>query len=266
MALLAEEATSVCRLGSPHPDEDAAAASYGEKLPPTMPSMEETGPESQGLSPCEPSPLALVPMKKASAGRFHPARDLKSGISERLQNRLRETIEVSCSSAQEVHPEDSETVMAKENLTDPVPVPNEGSPAETQSVVNDGGPDPEEESNHTALLEGSLVDDAACISTSPFSYAELGEMLKRIPPGSDVAVPSAKMFETAEMLVSGIRGMVQQRDLFSVLLRTADYMKAFVSQCMNGKEELCLRLEQAEASLSVARRASEESAEALKKS
>ena len=29
-------------------------------------------------------------------------------------------------------------------------------------------------------------------------YAELGEMLKWIPPGLDVAVPSAKMFEAAE--------------------------------------------------------------------
>ena len=54
-------------------------------------------------------------------------------------------------------------------------------------------------------------------------------------------------------LVSGIRGMAQQRDLFSDLLRTADYMKAFVSQRINSEEELRLRLEQAEASLSAAR-------------
>ena len=67
-------------------------------------------------------------------------------------------------------------------------------------------------------------------------------------------------------LVSGIHGMAQQRDLFSDLLRTADYMKAFVSQRMNNEEELRLRLERAKASLSVAQRASEESVEALKKS
>ena len=54
-------------------------------------------------------------------------------------------------------------------------------------------------------------------------------------------------------LVSGIRDMAQQRDLFSDLLRTADYMKAFVSQRINSEEELRLRLEQAEASLSAAR-------------
>ena len=51
-------------------------------------------------------------------------------------------------------------------------------------------------------------------------------------------------------LVSGIRGMAQQRDLFSDLLRTANYMKAFVSQSKNSEEELRLRLEQVEASLS----------------
>ena len=60
--------------------------------------------------------------------------------------------------------------------------------------------------------------------------------------------------------------MVQQRDLFSDLLRISDHMKAFVSQRMSGEEELRSRLEQAEASLSAARRASEESAEALKRS
>ena len=60
--------------------------------------------------------------------------------------------------------------------------------------------------------------------------------------------------------------MVQQRDLFSDLLRITDHMKAFVSQRMSGEEELRSRLEQAEANLSAARRASEESVEALKRS
>ena len=47
--------------------------------------------------------------------------------------------------------------------------------------------------------------------------------------------------------------MVQQHDLFSDLLRTADYMKAFASQRRNSEEEVHLRLEQAETSLSAAR-------------
>ena len=60
--------------------------------------------------------------------------------------------------------------------------------------------------------------------------------------------------------------MVQQHDLFIDLLRISDHMKAFVSQRMSGEEELRSRLEQAEAILSAARRASEESVEALKRS
>ena len=44
-------------------------------------------------------------------------------------------------------------------------------------------------------------------------------------------------------LVSGICGMVQQRELFSDLLRIANHMKAFVSYHMDGEEELRLRLE-----------------------
>ena len=60
--------------------------------------------------------------------------------------------------------------------------------------------------------------------------------------------------------------MVQQRDLFSDLLRITDHMKAFVFQRMSDEEELRSRLEQAEANLSAVRRASEESAEALKRS
>ena len=48
------------------------------------------------------------------------------------------------------------------------------------------------------LIRGSPVDDAVCISASSFSYAELEEKLKRILLGSDVAMPSAKMFEVVE--------------------------------------------------------------------
>ena len=89
--------------------------------------------------------------------------------------------------------------MAEENPINLVLVPDEGSPEEIQLAMNDGGPDSREESHHNASSGGSPVDDAACTSASPFSYAKLGEMLKWIPPGSDVVVPSAKMFEAVEM-------------------------------------------------------------------
>ena len=104
-------------------------------------------------------------MKGPAIRRSRPARNLKSGLIGR-QDRFLETIEVSCSSIQEDHPEKSETEMAEENPTAPVLVPDEGSPEETQPAVHDGAPDPEEESHPTASSRGSPVDDAACISAS----------------------------------------------------------------------------------------------------
>ncbi|WKA08564.1 hypothetical protein VitviT2T_026275 [Vitis vinifera] len=92
LALLVEEATSINQLGSPHPNGDAAEASCAAALPPTASPMEEMGAESQSLSPCGPSPLALVPVKGPARRRLRPARDLKSGLIGRLQDRFLETI------------------------------------------------------------------------------------------------------------------------------------------------------------------------------
>ena len=200
LALLAEETTSINQPDSPHPDADAAGASCAATLPPSAPPTEEMGAESQGLPPCKPSPLVLVPVKGPATRRSRPARDLKSGLIGRLQDRFLETIEVSCSSVQEDHREGSETEMAEENPATPVLVPDEGSLGETQPAENDGAPDLEEESLSNASTGGSPVDDAACISASSFNYAELEKKLKWIPSGSDVAMPSAKMFEAVEMV------------------------------------------------------------------
>ena len=46
LALLAEEATSINQLGSPHSDGNAAEASCAAALPPTASPMEEMGAES----------------------------------------------------------------------------------------------------------------------------------------------------------------------------------------------------------------------------
>ena len=47
--------------------------------------------------------------------------------------------------------------------------------------------------------------------------------------------------------------MAQQHDLFTDLLQTTDYMKAFASQRKNSEDQLRLRLAEAEANLSTAR-------------
>ena len=200
LALLAEETTSINQSGSPHPDADAAGASCAAMLPPSAPATEEIGAESQSLPSCELGALALVPVKGPATRRSRPAWDLKSGLIGRLQDRFLETIEVSCSSVQEDHLEGSETEMAEETPAAPVLVSDGGSPGETHPTKNEGAPDPEEELLSNASSGGNPVDDAACISASAFSYAELEEKLKRIPPGLDVVMPSAKLFEAVEMV------------------------------------------------------------------
>ncbi|RVW28799.1 hypothetical protein CK203_108251 [Vitis vinifera] len=126
-------------------------------------------------------------------------------------------------------------------------VPDEVAPGETHPAVNVEAPNPEQESPSVASSGGDLVNDAACTSASPFSYAELEDKLKQIPPGLTTIIPSAKMFEMVETLVSGLHGMAQQHDLFSDLLRTTDYMKAFTSRHRNSEDQLRLRLAEAEA-------------------
>lgn len=74
-------------------------------------------------------------MKKAPARGFQPARDLTSGLIGKLQDRFGDTIEVSCSSAQEVRPEKDETVMAEKSPPGPVPVMEEGLLEETHPEV-----------------------------------------------------------------------------------------------------------------------------------
>ena len=131
LALLAEEATSINQPGSPHPDADAAGASCAATLPPTTPPTEEMGAKSQGLPPCEPNPLAFVPVKGPATRRSRPTRDLKSGLVGQLQDLFLGIIEVNCSSVQDDHPEGSEVGMTEENPAAPVLVPDGGSPGAT---------------------------------------------------------------------------------------------------------------------------------------
>ncbi|RVW88796.1 hypothetical protein CK203_034651 [Vitis vinifera] len=93
----------------------------------------------------------------AASRRSSSARNLKSCLIGRLQDRFQETIEVSCSSVQDDHPEGSETEMATETPAVPVVVPDEGMPGETQPAENEGAPDLEEESPSNASSGGVLL-------------------------------------------------------------------------------------------------------------
>ncbi|RVW28500.1 hypothetical protein CK203_103980 [Vitis vinifera] len=179
-------------------------------------------------------------------------RNLRSGLHGRLQERQQE-IEVSCSSGHDAHPEGGEVEMVIETPAVPVVVLLRLHPGRPISIINVEAPNPEQESSSLASSEGNPVNDASCTSASPFSYAELEEKLKQIPPGLPTVMPSAQMFEMVETLVSGLRGMANQYDLFTDLLRTTDYIKAFAARHKDTEDHLRLRLVEAEASISTAR-------------
>ncbi|RVX07004.1 hypothetical protein CK203_030448 [Vitis vinifera] len=72
--------------GLPSTSSDSVRVPGQNGSGPSMPAAERMA--FLGLPPCESSSLALVPVKGLAAGRSRPARDLKSGISGRLQDRL----------------------------------------------------------------------------------------------------------------------------------------------------------------------------------
>ncbi|RVW24665.1 hypothetical protein CK203_082169 [Vitis vinifera] len=90
--------------------------------------------------------------------------------------------------------------MATETPAALVVVPAEVAPGETHPDVNAEAPNPEQEPPSAASPGGEPVNDASCSSASSYSYAELEDKLKQIPPGSPDIMPSAKMFETVETL------------------------------------------------------------------
>ena len=137
-------------------------------------------------------------MKGPVSKRSSSARNLKSDLVGRLQDHFQETIEASCSSVQDDNPEEGETEMVSEIAAVLVVVPDEGTPGETSPVEKEGAPNPEEKLLSDASSGGDPVDDAAYTSASPFSYTELEEKLKQIPPGLTTVMPSAKMFDMVE--------------------------------------------------------------------
>lgn len=192
LALPVEEEASVDQPDSPHPDVDGmglvvavneptgevVGASCPNPKPLSATPMEEARPERQDLPPYEPSVLALVPVKGPAAERSRLPSDLTTVISGGLQDRLHETIEVSCSSAREDHPEWHQTEIAGKDPFDPVFILDEDSPGDVSPAVNEKGLTPGEEPHHDDPARGDSSDDAACVSASPFNFSELGEMLK----------------------------------------------------------------------------------------
>eukprot|EP00261_Vitis_vinifera_P034730 XP_019075973.1 PREDICTED: uncharacterized protein LOC109122733 [Vitis vinifera] len=249
LANLVEEAASVNHPDSRNPDADAAEAVCATP-------MEEVGAESQSQPSNDPDLLALVLVTRPSSKKPRSVRDLKSGLHGRLQERQQE-IEVSCSSTHDAHPEGGEVEMVTEAPSVPVVVPAEVAPGEAHRAGNVEVPHPERKLPSAASSGGGPVNDASCSSDNSFSYAELEDKLKEIPPGSPDIMPSAQMFENVEMLVSGLRGMAQHHDLFSDLLRTTDYMRIFASRHKESENQLRLKLEEAEAGLSTIRKENE---------
>ncbi|RVW97256.1 hypothetical protein CK203_025969 [Vitis vinifera] len=131
-------------------------------------------------------------------------------------------IEVSCSSAHDAHPEGGEVEMVTETPAVPVVVPAEVAPGDVHPAGN-------------VELRG------------------VGREAKTDSTRLALVKPSAQMFEMVETLVSGLRGMANQYDLFTDLLRTTDYVKAFATRRKDAEDQLRLRLAEAEASLSTAR-------------
>ena len=203
LANMAEEAASVNHPDSRNLDADAAEAVCAT---PT----EEVGVENQSQPSDDPDRLALVLVTGPPSKKARSVRNLRSGLHGRLQERQQE-IEVSCSSAHDTHPEGGEVEMVTEISAVPVVVSDEiargvshpavdadAAPGNVHPAVDVEVPNPEQECSSLASSGGDPVNDASCTSASPFSYAELEEKLKQIPPGLPLAKPSAQMFEMVE--------------------------------------------------------------------
>ncbi|RVW71469.1 hypothetical protein CK203_057555 [Vitis vinifera] len=145
--------------------------------------------------------------------------------------------------------------MATETSAVPAIIPAEDASGPMCPDENMGAPISGHELPSPSSSEEQSADDAA--PASPFSYAELEAKLKQITPDWKAIKPSAKMFDMIETLVRGLRSMSQQHALFTQLLQTADYMRTFSSRHQEIENQLRLRMEEAEASLSTMREENE---------
>ncbi|RVW27125.1 hypothetical protein CK203_087748 [Vitis vinifera] len=115
-----------------------------------------------------------------------------------------------------------------------------------------GAPIPGHELPSPSSSEEESADDAA--PASPFSYAELEAKLKQITPDWKAIKPSAKMFD---MIETGPPQHVSTTRSFYSAAADADYMRTFSSRHQEIENQLRLRMEEAEASLSTMREENE---------
>lgn len=141
-----------------------------------------------------------MPVEGPIKGRSRPPCDLTTGLNGRLQLRLYETIEVSCSSAREKHLEGNQTEIAREDPSGPVLIQDNDSSGDVHPVGDEMDPTSRGKPCINDSTEGDFANGVSHISAGSPSCAELEEMLRQIPHGSDVDLPSTKMFESAEMV------------------------------------------------------------------
>lgn len=213
LALPVEEEASVDQPNSPHPDPgdmqlmvvnksvgEVVGPSCSKSVPPATTLVEEPGVERSSLPPCESNSLAFVPVEGPIKGRSRPPCDLTTGLNGRLQLRPYETIEVNYSSAREEHLEGNQTEIARGDPSGPVLIQDDDSSGDVHPVGDEMDLTPRGKPYINDSTEGDFANGASHISAGPPSCAELEEMLRQIPPGSDVDLPSTKMFESAEMV------------------------------------------------------------------
>ncbi|RVX18521.1 hypothetical protein CK203_006778 [Vitis vinifera] len=182
------------------------------QLKPFATPMEEAGAESQSQPSDDPDRLALVLVKGPPSKRPRSARNLRSGLLGRLQDRQQE-IEVSCSSAHDAHPEGAKWRWQLSSSR-PGDGPDEVAPGETHPAVNVEAPNPEQESPSVASSGGILL------------------MMRLAPP---LALLATRTGEWSPWHGQSIRS-------FTDLLRTTDYMKAFAARHKDTEDQLRLRL------------------------
>lgn len=185
------------------PVGEEVVPSYSEPAPPVTIQAEGPDIEGLGLPPCGSDSLTLVPVDKSATERPRPPCDLTTNFYERLQQRLHETIEVSCSSVRVENLEGVPPEGVREDPSGLVLIPDDDSSGDVPPAEEEASPAPRGEPSNRDLTEEDSANDIVHISECPPNCAKLEKMLRRIPRASNIDLPPSKMFEMAEMVYLG---------------------------------------------------------------